>query len=96
MKRVKAERKAKKKAEKAEAARLAENRRSKEVKMNKLQSISGAGGGMAHIICHGCGQNGHRVKDCPGREGKRASGYNGNRPAKRSKKAEATESQRHC
>lgn len=96
MKRAKAERKAKRKTEKAEAARLAENRRSKEVKMNKLQSISGVSGGMAHIVCHRCGQNGHRLKDCPGREGKRKSGYNGNRPTKRSKKTEAPESQRHC
>ncbi len=92
MKRAKAERKAKRKVEKAEAARLAESRRGKEVKLNKLQSISGAGGGMAHIVCHRCGQNGHRMKDCPGREGKRKSGYDGNRPMKRSKKAHTLES----
>jgi len=87
VKRVKAERKAKKKAEKAEAARLAESRRSKAVKMNKLQSISGAGRSMAHIVCHRCGQNGHRMQDCPDREGKRKGGYEGDRPMKRSMKA---------
>ncbi|KAL8922428.1 MAG: hypothetical protein Q9208_005150 [Pyrenodesmia sp. 3 TL-2023] len=64
----KVDRKAKKKAaEKAEAACLVEHRRSKEVKLNRLSSISGGGGigGVAGIECHFCGQKGHRKADCP-------------------------------
>ena len=41
---ARAERKAKRKAEKAESERLADDRRKKQVKLNKLTSISGSGG----------------------------------------------------
>ncbi|KAL2354768.1 hypothetical protein BJ546DRAFT_1061061 [Cryomyces antarcticus] len=41
---ARADRKAKKKSDKAEALRMAEKRRSKEVKLNRVTSISGGGG----------------------------------------------------
>ncbi|MCJ1335966.1 hypothetical protein MMC09_001240 [Bachmanniomyces sp. S44760] len=77
--RLKAERKAQRRAEKAEALRLAERRKSKEVKLNKLSSISGGGGGggggggsnIAKMECYNCGEKGHAKKDCPQRVKKR-------------------------
>ena len=86
--RAKAERKAKRRAEEKEAARLAEKRRSKEVNVNHLTSISGAGGGKSGVICHGCGQKGHTRKDCPSRDAKRKSVYGGDRSKKKSKQVE--------
>ncbi|KAI4211882.1 MAG: hypothetical protein LQ351_005373 [Letrouitia transgressa] len=66
------ERKAQRKAEKVEAARMAEKGKFKEVKLNKLSSISGAGGAgressvvRSEIICYSCGQKGHRKAECP-------------------------------
>ncbi len=64
--RMKAERKAQRKAAKAEATRLAEKRKSKEVKLNKLGSISNGGSGMnQNIECFRCGGKGHKKDDCP-------------------------------
>ncbi len=56
--------------------RLAEVRKSKEVKLNKLTSISGGGGGggtnsLANKECHNCGKKGHVKRDCPERASKR-------------------------
>ena len=85
--RAKAERKARRTEEK-EAARLAEKRRSKEVKVNHLTSISGAGGGKSGVICHGCGQKRHTRKDCPNRDGKRRSVYGEDRSKKKSNRVE--------
>ncbi|MCJ1246812.1 hypothetical protein MMC30_004021 [Trapelia coarctata] len=63
------------KAKKAELLRLAEVRKSNEVKLNRLTSISGGGGGgtgsMANKECHNCGKKGHVKKDCPERASKR-------------------------
>ena len=72
---AKLERKAQRREAKAEAVRLAEKRKSKDVKLNKLSSISGGGGGStgksdADMICHECGQKGHARKNCPQRERK--------------------------
>ena len=72
---AKLERKAQRRAAKVEAVRLAEKRKSKEVKLNKLSSISGGGGGSAaksdaDMICHECGQKGHARKNCSQRERK--------------------------
>lgn len=68
--RAKEERRAKRKAEKAESKRLADERRSKNVKLNELTSISGGGTGsgmdyLAQMQCHKCGEKGHKAKDCP-------------------------------
>lgn len=56
----------------AELASLAEKRRSKEVKLNRLSSISGGGGsagkptgGKRDRECFNCGENGHERRDCP-------------------------------
>lgn len=68
---------------------MTEGRRKKVVKLNKLQSISGAGNNTAHIECHRCGEKGHKMRDCASPDGKRRSGYDGDRPKKRSKQAEA-------
>ena len=59
--------------EKAELARLADQRRSKEVKLNRLSSISGGGmggskpGGSSNldIECYFCGGKGHTRRECP-------------------------------
>lgn len=96
MDRAKAERKAKKKSVKSEAARLAEKRKSKEVKLNKLTSISGTVGAKcrnsdANIECHGCGQKGHKNADCPNKGSRRKSDWDGYGPVKRSKRQEPLE-----
>ena len=91
--RAKSDRKAKKKVAKAEATRLAEKRKSKEVKLNKLTSISGTYGAKsrnpdANIECHGCGEKGHKNANCPNKEFKRKSEFDGYRPVKKSKRSE--------
>ena len=63
---LKAERKAKRKAEKAESIRLAEKRKKKEVKLNKLTSISGWNS-QSTQTCFRCGKTGHVKADCPQR-----------------------------
>ncbi|KAL8943702.1 MAG: hypothetical protein Q9216_000901 [Gyalolechia sp. 2 TL-2023] len=67
LQRANAERKTMKPIRRAEAARLAKGRRSKEVKLNQLSSISGGGGGGSGIECHFCGQKGHKKANCPGK-----------------------------
>ena len=67
---ARAERKAKRKAEKTESLRLAEDRRKKKVKLNQLDSISGAGGSKTtsyerNMVCHQCGEKGHPKAKCP-------------------------------
>ncbi|KAF2816312.1 uncharacterized protein BDZ99DRAFT_566154 [Mytilinidion resinicola] len=69
---ARADRKAKKQAAKAEAVKMAEARRRKEVNLNqnKGRGISSGGGlSMANtargVTCHGCGQEGHMMRDCP-------------------------------
>ena len=69
---LKAERKEKRKAEQAELLRLAEKRKKKDIKLNKLTSISGTGtnkGPKQNSIqsrsCYRCGQTGHLIADCP-------------------------------
>jgi hypothetical protein len=63
---LKAERKAKRKAEKAELIRLAEKRKKKEIKLNKLTSISG-GNSQPTQTCFCCGKAGHVKVNCPKR-----------------------------
>lgn len=63
---LKAERKAKRKAEKAELIRLAEKRKKKEIKLNKLTSISG-GNSQPMQTCFDCGKTGHVKANCPKR-----------------------------
>ncbi|MCJ1486417.1 hypothetical protein MMC06_006594 [Schaereria dolodes] len=88
--RAKAKRKAKRKAAKAEATRLAEKRKSKEVKLNKLSSISGGGGGggSANIECYNCGQKGHVRNDCPQRSSKKRKERDTEGPRSRKSKTE--------
>lgn len=60
-------------SEKAELLRLADERRSKEVKLNKLSSISGGGMGGSkpgssrnpNMECYLCGGKGHTKRECP-------------------------------
>ena len=87
--RAKAERKVQRRAAKAEAARLAEKRKSKEVKLNKLSSISGGGGGGGNVKmeCYNCGQKGHGKKDCPQRGSKKRREDFDSPQAKKSKQA---------
>lgn len=74
--RAKAERKANKKAEKAEATKMAERRRSKEVNVNKLSSISTGGGWRPNIPAN------------EDRGRKRKGGYDGHRQGKKPRKEE--------
>jgi len=65
--RAREERREKKRREQAELERLAHERRKKDVKLNKITSISGGGnaGSPTGITCFACGQKGHTRKDCP-------------------------------
>lgn len=83
LKHAKVERKAQRRTEKAEAKRLADKRKSKEVKLNRLSSVSGGGGrnsgpsSKGDRECYLCGEAGHEKRDCPqrdGRSGDRAGG----------------------
>lgn len=62
-KQLKAERKAKKMAEKAQSLRLAAKRKKKDIKLNRLTSISG-GSNRAKQTCHRCGEVGHIQAEC--------------------------------
>ena len=71
--RAKAESRARRKTEKAELKRLTGKRKQKEVKLNRLSSISGIGGNAKRLSkgdiseCFICGQTGHLKEDCPNR-----------------------------
>ena len=76
--RAKAERTAKRKAEKQEMSRLAAMRKSKDVNLNRLSSVSGGGGNragsgknMSNTECFNCGEKGHEKRDCPEKLAKR-------------------------
>ncbi|KAI9726091.1 MAG: hypothetical protein M1828_002099 [Chrysothrix sp. TS-e1954] len=63
-------RRATRKAREAEQSLLADRRRSKEVKLNNLSSISSGGNAKASashadIKCFSCNQTGHRKSECP-------------------------------
>ncbi|KAL8795361.1 MAG: hypothetical protein Q9195_002102 [Heterodermia aff. obscurata] len=82
--------KAQRKAEMSKGTHLAEDRRLKEVKLNKLTSISGTDGGKsrnanANIECHACGEKGHKKADCPNRGFKRKGDFDGLKPVKKKK-----------
>jgi hypothetical protein len=69
---ARAKRKEKRKAEKEKTLRLAEERKSKEVKLNRLSSISQGGNSLAAVVdCYKCGMQGHRMAECPSREKKK-------------------------
>lgn len=97
---AKAERKANKRAAKTQAAKLAAKPLNKEINLNKLSSISGAGGlggkyladkdrgGKANFECYNCGGKGHVRSDCPSLGRKHELEYDRARPTKRSKKVE--------
>lgn len=80
--RAKAEKWAKRDAKQREVVQVAEKRRSKEVNLNRLSSISGGGGpggvgngrDMSNMECFRCGEKGHAKKDCPGTLRKRDRG----------------------
>lgn len=78
---LRAQLEAERKASRASATQLAETRRSKEVKLNRLTSISGGGGGgggnnwKEGMTCHSCGRKGHFQSDCP--DGRSGRGKNG-------------------
>lgn len=69
-------------------------KKSKEVKLSQLSSISGGGGGgggkgagngereMSRIECYQCGEKGHRKKDCP----RKTEGLGGNGNFRKRKK----------
>ncbi|KAL1868237.1 hypothetical protein VTK73DRAFT_3764 [Phialemonium thermophilum] len=61
---------ARRKEERARAQQLAEKRRKKEVKLNRLTSISSAGASpfqraSGSAACYSCGKPGHKASDCP-------------------------------
>ncbi|KAF6817120.1 zinc knuckle [Colletotrichum sojae] len=72
-----------KSAESLKAREFQDKRRKKEVKLNQLSSISGAGGfsspgtdrPQAAFTCHNCGKAGHKMAECPKqrKDGKRKS-----------------------
>lgn len=68
---IRTERKAKRKVEKQEALRMADERRKKQVRLNKLDSISGGKAtptrsqSQRDITCYKCGKKGHTQRDCP-------------------------------
>ena len=73
--RTKAQRKAQKKAEMMELVKRAEPRK-KKVKLNRLSSISGTGGGGAltgksERECFLCGKTGHNKENCQSRKKRR-------------------------
>lgn len=85
----------KRNAEKVESKSLAEKRRSKEVKLNRLTSISGGGGsanqstgGKSDRECYSCGEKGHERRDCPRSQGgKRKNEANDGSKLKRSRQS---------
>ncbi|KAF6830190.1 zinc knuckle [Colletotrichum plurivorum] len=72
-----------KSAESVKAREFRDKRKKKEVKLNQLSSISGAGGfsspgagkPQAAFTCHNCGKAGHKIAECPKqlKDGKRKS-----------------------
>lgn len=70
---ARADRQAKRKADAAEMEALAKKRRTKEVNLNRLSSISGGGStesrtptkNMDDVECYECGQKGHMRSECP-------------------------------
>lgn len=67
---ARAKRKAKRKAEKQDLEQQSERRRNKQVKLNKLTSISGGGGSRGTPSrtpqkCWSCGSEDHKNSDCP-------------------------------
>ena len=80
--------KAQRKTETSKGIHLAENRKLKEVKLNKLTSISGTDGGKSrsanvNVECHACGEKGHKKADCPNRGVKRKGDFGGLKPMKK-------------
>ncbi|KAI9723059.1 MAG: hypothetical protein M1812_001508 [Candelaria pacifica] len=70
--------KKRRKAEREEAKTLAKKRKSKEVKLNTLTSISGGGnmGRNSEMTCFNCGKKGHGKNEC-------VNGHNGQRKEKK-------------
>ncbi|KAL8829550.1 MAG: hypothetical protein Q9191_001954 [Dirinaria sp. TL-2023a] len=97
---AKAEYKASKRAAKAQIVQLAARPLNTEINLNKLSSISGAGGlggncladkdrgGKANFQCYNCGEKGHVRSNCPRLGRKRELEYDGASAKKRSKKVE--------
>lgn len=89
-----------KRAAKAQAGQRAEMPLNREINLNRLSSISGAGGnggkksadrdrgGQANIECYNCGGKGHISLDCPNPGRKRRLEYDGAGPRKRPKEVE--------
>ncbi|KAK7441959.1 hypothetical protein CaCOL14_009775 [Colletotrichum acutatum] len=78
---------AKKSSESMKAKEFREKRMKKEVKLNKLASISGgatggfsgAGKPNAPFNCHNCNKPGHRAADCPQRQGGKRKSFDRSR-----------------
>lgn len=99
--RVKASRRADRKSRKVDAAKPTASPGTKEVKLNRLSSISGGGGGggghnKPKGDCFNCGEKGHVKKNCPRKGGagagagggklkRKGGGGGGDSSAKRSK-----------